>query len=697
MLNGAFLETADFRTLIETSDRTIIVGRRGTGKSALAIKLEKYWSKSDDIQVIRVASEEYQTIGLRPWVSQFGPKFNLIRAGSRLAWRYSLMMESALRLSPKYKFKRTDAYGELYPRIDEWREYGRTIPDRLRMLLRKKIDMTSDVESRIGDFAVTLDIEHVTNTLARACETAGVSVVLIIDRLDEGYEPDDKGIGLIDGLVQGTIDLKTRIPGVRPLIFLRDNIFRSVQMHDPDYSRNIEGHTLRLHWDPETLFGFASKRLQLAFGLTTEVTRRIWDSCTAGDLKGKEGFQKCLHLTLYRPRDLLSLLNEAFFLAAKNDQSKLIMDCVERAGRTISENRLEDLKKEYSAIVPALEHYISIFRGRNPEFAMEILIAEFIRILETGSDNSLVLQDFLITSPYDVLRILYSIGFLGVRHSVTGSYIFCHDGRSPDRKFENADRFLIHPCYWMALNCSRNTLHPDEAEEIFDEYDIEISSKTPAIRNGRIVELIRRLSQIEKGIDQASEFEQWCYDAIRICFAKGLRNVELKPNKNARMRRDIVATNLGEGNAWRRIYDDYSTRQVIFEIKNYEGLAAADYYQMISYLSGEYGKLGFFITRDETVDLYSGKDVEWVREVYLAKEILVIKLTGKYLARLLGRLRNPAKHDAVNDAIHKLLDTYSRLYLAGQQKPLPYKQKRGPKMTRKRRMRMKQLECKDSM
>ena len=317
MLNGAFLETADFRTLIETSDRTIIVGRRGTGKSALAIKLEKYWSKSDDIQVIRVASEEYQTIGLRPWVSQFGHKFNLIRAGSRLAWRYSLMMESALRLSPRYKFKRTDAYDELHLRIDEWRDYGRTISDRLRTLLRKKIDMTSDVETRIGDFAVTLDIEHVTNTLARACKTAGVSVVLIIDRLDEGYEPDDKGIGLIDGLVQGTIDLKTRIPGVRPLIFLRDNIFRSVQMHDPDYSRNIEGHTLRLHWDPETLFSFASKRLQLAFGLTTEVTRRIWDSCTAGDLKGKEGFQKCLHLTLYRPRDLLSLVKRSIFFGSE--------------------------------------------------------------------------------------------------------------------------------------------------------------------------------------------------------------------------------------------------------------------------------------------------------------------------------------------------------------------------------------------
>ena len=204
------------------------------------------------------------------------------------------------------------------------------------------------------------------------------------------------------------------------------------------------------------------------------------------------------------------------------------------------------------------------------------------------------------------------------------------------------------------------------------------------IRNARIAELIGELSRIDEGTEHASAFEQWCRQAIRICFAKGLRNVELKPNKNARTRRDIVATNLGEGNAWRRIYDDYSTRQVVFEVKNYKNIAASDYHQMTSYLSGEYGKLGFIVTREETIDLYSDRDVEWVRELYLSHEIIVIKLTGKYLAKLLGKLKNPQKHDVVNNALHTLLDTYSRLYLAGQKKSMLPK-KRKIKGTRKRR------------
>jgi ABC-type transport system involved in cytochrome c biogenesis ATPase subunit len=36
MLDRWFVETPDYRTLIETSDRTIVAGRHGTGKSALA-------------------------------------------------------------------------------------------------------------------------------------------------------------------------------------------------------------------------------------------------------------------------------------------------------------------------------------------------------------------------------------------------------------------------------------------------------------------------------------------------------------------------------------------------------------------------------------------------------------------------------------------------------------------------------------
>ena len=110
MLNSAFLETADYRTLIETSDRTVIVGRRGTGKSALAIKLEQHWKQANSTQVIKLTPEEHQTIAVRPQLGLFGEKFTYIRAASRLAWRYSLMMQTAHALSARTGFSNSDGY-----------------------------------------------------------------------------------------------------------------------------------------------------------------------------------------------------------------------------------------------------------------------------------------------------------------------------------------------------------------------------------------------------------------------------------------------------------------------------------------------------------------------------------------------------------------------------------------------------------
>jgi hypothetical protein len=55
-----------------------------------------------------------------------------------------------------------------------------------------------------------------------------------------------------------------------------------------------------------------------------------------------------------------------------------------------------------------------------------------------------------------------------------------------------------------------------------------------------------------------------------------------------------------------------------------------------------------------------------VRDLYSQHRVLVIKLTGRYLSKLLHKLANPSRQDGVDDAIHTLLDTYTRLYLAGQ-------------------------------
>ena len=58
MLTAAFLETADYKTLIDTTDRPVVIGRRGTGKSALADRLQEILRDPAKYEALRRAAWE---------------------------------------------------------------------------------------------------------------------------------------------------------------------------------------------------------------------------------------------------------------------------------------------------------------------------------------------------------------------------------------------------------------------------------------------------------------------------------------------------------------------------------------------------------------------------------------------------------------------------------------------------------------
>ena len=130
----------------------------------------------------------------------------------------------------------------------------------------------------------------------------------------------------------------------------------------------------------------------------------------------------------------------------------------------------------------------------------------------------------------------------------------------------------------------KDDLEQGTAEQIFDEYEITIHSQSAEQRATRLGQIISELRTVPVGQDGASDFEEWCKRAVEIAFAKELTNIQLHPNKDAVQRRDIVATNQGIRGFWKRIRDDYETRQVIFEVKNFEEIGIEEYRQMNGYL-----------------------------------------------------------------------------------------------------------------
>ncbi len=671
MLARAFYETPDYLSLLESDDKVVVVGRRGTGKSALAYRLQRQWSEVKGSVLVLVAPEEHQTLALAPLIAKTGVKFLQIRAVCRLLWRYGLILEIAQVLSGRYKVRDAISASEVLSRhLKEWGKQDQPLFDKLRFLLKRQIGNSIAPEEVIGVLADKLEIAQVERAL-REVLISGQKVNVLVDRLDEGFDPESSSVAFIDGAVSAAIDISTAFKGlIKPLVFLRDNIFRAVAHYDQDFTRNIEGQTLRLHWDVNNLFYLVCNRLRAAFGDQTQNNKRLWGKFTAHDLQGDEGFRQCLKFTLYRPRDILILLNSAFENASKRDLSAAFATIgiadLEKSAKVISNNRLDDLYKEYKHILPLIDSAVSVFSNRPPEVRYseaKELLGELIDARPDGID---AVELAIFSQAEDLIHALYGVGFFGMHDAASGSYIFSHDGRRSEAEFAINEKLLIHPCYWMALNLTRNTLNSEEATDINDEYEIKVSSETPQLRNARLGRLINEYRKIPIGTDGAAEFEQWCLDALKICFAGRLDNIVLHPNKDAVNRRDVVGTNLAQTTFWRRVETDYGSRQVIFEIKNYEKPSLEDYRQTLSYLSGRYGALAFLVSRDWNINLEKDKELAWVRSMHSDHRKVVVKVSGKFFSDILSKFRNPQKHDAGDLALSSLLDTYERLYF-GQQ------------------------------
>lgn len=666
MLDAAFVETSDYKALLENPDRCIVVGRRGTGKSALVYRLNKHWVKEPQTFCFPLSPDEDQVIGLRVFFTNFHNNFVHIKAASKLAWRYALYMELLTVISNHYKLKKYIDTQDIGAHIVEWNKPKKNIAYKLRSKLRKVIDLNDNPENIIADLSDCLELDVLEDILENTLSNSKYTYRILVDRLDEGYTPDDIGVALVDGFVQAIIDLNAKFKGaVNALVFLRDNMFRSIALQDPDFTRNIEGQVLRLHWDDYGLFNLVCNRLRSAHGISQENNARVWNLYASKELKGREGFRTTLRLTLYRPRDILVLLNNAYHHASQQDRNDIILADVESSAKSISENRLHDLHKEYESVFPALPFFTSAIANGSPELSVQLAGESIDTVLHKDDHEAGVQRDLSFFEDYlQVLQRLYGIGFIGVYDNDSNAFVFCHDGRAPSKEVTEGTSILIHPCYWLALNLNEKTLDVNQAEDIFDEYDIEVSSISVEQRASRIGRILEEIKHIECGKKGAHEFEKWCHNAIRLIFAGALSNIELQPNRGGRQQRDIVATNMAGDAVWERILKDYSSRQVIFEIKNFEDLSGDEYRQMNSYLSKEYGKLGFVITRASDNNLMKDKDLDWTKDLYFNHGgKIVIKLSVRYLTKHLSKLRSPQKHDAANIELNKLLDTYIRKYL----------------------------------
>jgi len=667
MLTKAFVETPSYRALVETQDFNFVVGRRGTGKSALFEHVHTHYAEAKNTILIAEKPPEHSVIEFQRLIGRMGDDYRTLRAITRLVWKAHLLLEIVIRNAADYRFSKSIHHKFLADYIARRRNLTRQDGvSRCVALLSTSIAEASHAVEVPGRLAADVEIDKLQTTVKGLLAELNWRVALMYDGLDEGWTPDPIATAVIGGLARAAGDFIDIQAGIYPMIFVRDNIFRALAQLDPDFTRHIEGHILRLHWDESSLFHFVARRLRVAFGIEDQENDvRVWNRFAHKGLKDLEGFSLCLRNTLYRPRDTIVLLNEAYVNAAQAARTEIVDEDVEASATRISNNRLDDLLKEYDVVFPGLRLFVSLFHARSTQDRYGAVVGMLDEAIATSDYANPAARDFsLFNSGKEIATALYSVGFLGIREATGSSFVFCHDGAASPLLSIDSDRpVTIHPCYWKALELGGDIPPEEVMVQINDEYEAPPAKQTADFRVKLYGEIAGTLPRIQLGREQSQDFEQWALRSVRVLFAGKLMNVQLKPNAGGIQQRDVVATNLAQEGFWRRILEDYRSRQVVFEVKNYEELTPEDFRQILSYLTGLYGNFAVVVTRALT-EVPTEREREWLRVMWHEHQRVILILPALLVARCVSKLRNPdRKYDYTEETLNKRMDLFARSYL----------------------------------
>ncbi len=670
MLGEAFVETSDYLALKNTDDFNFIVGRRGTGKTALYLRLISEWSHDKRSITHSVKPEEHDSLIFLKLIRKLRlDSYEHVRSASRVLWRVSVLFTVASDLCSHWKFNATRDYGILNAYLTKRKNILKLNElQRCHALLNEVLKACSSPDELPALIASTFELSTLEQVVRNGLESTGSRCVFLFDGLDEGWSTDTISIGILGGLAIAISGFKDADLPVQGQVFIRDNIFRSLAAQDSDYSRHIEGNTLRLHWDEDSLFNFVTNRLRVVLDLQDiESNVRVWNRFAHRGLSGREGFQRCLQHTLYRPRDLLVLLNSAAVRADRTGRKDIIEDDIQITSKQVSLDRLTDLRKEYEGVFPGLSIVIDHLVGGEAFQTLDSIKIGLQNLVERLDYSQPQSGDIAILgNGSQVLDALYSIGLVGLIETATNAVRFCHDGaRSSISDLPGNRRVAVHPCYWKALDIREADVSTDVLLEIHDDYEIRPSDTAPALRNRRLGQLVADLTDVRHGRDGASDFENWTLRTCRILFSGQLKNFELHPTTGGVQRRDVVATNNAESGFWKRVLDDYKSRHIVFELKNFEDLSIDDFRQSLSYSGRQYGRFVIIVHRSDAEGL-SQKVRAWVKEFWDQHETLVMTIPTVVFARCLRKARSPItkRRSYVDRILSKRLDTFERKYVA---------------------------------
>ncbi len=465
-LLGYFIPTAAYNEAL-ASRHSIVVGRKGSGKTAILYKLADDLGSDARNHVCIIKPIGYQLEGILRMLRQAlaeSEKGYLIES----FWKFLLYTELAKSVFETLKSKPTyyqpgDAEKEL---LDFVEENAPIITADFSIRLESVVGTLQDVSTvesaahqrmRISELLHDKVIARLRSILGKVLQKKE-KVAILVDNLDQAWKPREDLYTLCD-LLFGLLEVSDRISpdfqrsgywrrpvNLSLIIFLRSDIFAQVIKYARERDKIPYS---RIAWDDrEVLLRLLEERF-LAHPSTLARPSEVWDRYFCPDVKGiptTEYLTKCI---LPRPRDLIYLCKTA------------IAQAVNRRHTRVEENDILEGQKKYSQY--ALDTIV-VENGIQVE-TLEELLYEFVGAAEVISRDN-ILQAMKVcgipeTKLDEVIELLCDLTFLG-REVQSRRFEFQYNDedktklqvmarKAADARADKAERFRINEAFHAYL------------------------------------------------------------------------------------------------------------------------------------------------------------------------------------------------------------------------------------------------------
>lgn len=475
LLSACFIDNGDLDLLIDVGKpESIIVGRTGSGKSALLLQIQKRVEKSKMLDPNDISIRFIEHSDIIQFFESIGVKLDLFY---KFLWRHILTVEL---LKLRYDLKSEGDGRSLLSRLGNlverdqvkkealsyFREWGnkfwldtdqqlRKVTEKLGQELKAGFDTELqgvDI-SLIGAKKLTLEkkteIVHKANKVVNSIQLKKLADILdlledsvftdhqrkyylLIDKLDEEWANTETRHRFIRALIE---EIKTfrKISNIKIIVALRrdllDIVFDSTR--DSGFQQEkYESYMLHLQWSKETLEQMIEKRINEVFRRQyTKEGVKFNDIFPSPRKGGRQiALDYIIERTLLRPRDVMQFLNEC--LTSAQNSPRVSWEALTRAEGIYSEKRIKSLYEEWGQIYPCLKETIEIMRGIPFIFKRSILADRLNNIADKLVDNAddpcgKAVIDFCNSGGKtsesevvaEILNCLYRIGAVGVKVS----------------------------------------------------------------------------------------------------------------------------------------------------------------------------------------------------------------------------------------------------------------------------------------